>query len=136
MKPTRPPASSHKLQVTLYLRRCADPPVQGIEPISRQEFATKYGMSAQDADKVKSFARRFGLIIDEVDCPERRMVLSGTAAQFARAFRVKFVGWQDAQERVYRSYEGTIQIPADLAGVVVGVFGLDDLPQAAPREGG
>jgi kumamolisin len=130
LKPAVAPPRSRPLQVTIYLKCPAELPHPGAEQISREEFAAKYGAPKQDVDKVVSFAGRFGLTVDQVDRPARRVILSGTPAQFAKAFRIEFVWQLDSNGNVYRSHRGNIQIPANLAGTVSSVLGLEDLPQA------
>jgi kumamolisin len=123
-------AASQRIEVTLSLRRGSALPRPGAAPISREEFAERYGATEEDITKVVSFANRFGLTVDDVNRPSRQVVLSGTIRQLATAFRVEFVWLQDANGKTYRSYKDKIQIPKDLAGTLTSVLGLEDLPQA------
>ena len=59
-------------------------------------------------------------------------MLSGTAAQMSAAFGVS-LGRYEHPGGVYRGREGHVHLPAELRDVIVGVFGLDDRPQAVRR---
>ncbi|MGA9480341.1 MAG: S53 family peptidase, partial [Candidatus Acidiferrales bacterium] len=56
-------------------------------------------------------------------------ILSGTVDAFSRAFGVELNRYQNAGGTC-RMRTGTIQIPANLDGIIEGVFGLDNRPQA------
>ena len=53
------------------------------------------------------------------------MRVSGTAAAMEAAFKPGLVIMRSARDGQYRGRQGTIQIPAELKGIVTGVFGLD-----------
>src|SRR5262249_31065527 len=74
------------------------------------------------------FAKRFHLDVDAILPVERAVILQGTAANFSRAFQVELKTHTLADGRSYRGREGSIRIPAQLANVVIGVFGLDARP--------
>src|SRR5262249_33490677 len=57
---------------------------------------------------------------------------SGAVASFEAAFGVRLEQYQYAAGS-YRGRTGPVHVPADLADVVEGVFGLDDRPQAVPH---
>jgi kumamolisin len=100
----------------------------GSKHLTHAAYAAKHSARAGDINKVKLFAKRFGLAVDEVAPVERSVVLKGTAAQFSKAFRVELKTHKLANGASYRGREGKIFIPATLQGVVVGVFGLDERP--------
>ena len=60
------------------------------------------------------------------------MVLSGTVARMSAAFGVTLGEYRDGGA-TWRGREGFVHLPADLAPIVEGVFGLDDRPAAQPR---
>jgi kumamolisin len=82
--------------------------------------------------QVENFARQHSLAVVESSAARRTIVLSGTLAQMATAFGVRFMNYS-ASGVTYRGYEGKITIPDDLAAVVVAVLGLDNRPAAEPR---
>ena len=100
--------------------------------LSREEFAARYGASPSDVAKVEAFAHQHNLTVVEASLPRRTVVLSGTVASLSAAFGVKLVNYAHSQGN-FRGRTGPIRLPADVAGVVQGVFGLDNRPQARPR---
>jgi len=59
-------------------------------------------------------------------------VLSGDAQSMSAAFGVTLKQFEH-DGGTYRGRTGSISVPADLAGIVEGVFGLDNRPQAEPH---
>jgi kumamolisin len=97
--------------------------------VSRQEFAREHGARQEDLAAVRQFAQLHHLLIVE-ESPERRTVrVSGTAERLEAAFRVKLLRY-GFPGGTYRGRTGAIQLPRELDGIVVGVFGLDNRPQA------
>src|ERR1700728_2927708 len=100
--------------------------------LSREEFAARHGASPDDISKVRAFAKQYGLQVVE-ESPERRSVfLGGTVEAFSKALSVQLNRYQHASG-MYRCRTGTLQIPAELDGIIEGVFGLDNRPQATPH---
>jgi len=99
--------------------------------LSREDFASEYGASQADLDKVAAFAHSNGLEVVESSIPRRTVVLKGTAAQMSKAFAVDLGIYETANEK-YRGREGEVHVPADIADIVEGVFGLDDRKMARP----
>jgi kumamolisin len=99
---------------------------------SREQWAAEQGADPADLQAVESFARESGQTVLGAD-PARRVVqLSGTAEQVAGAFGARLEGMyrpaEDAEP--YRARSGPLSVPAALADVVTGVFGIDNRPQA------
>lgn len=100
--------------------------------LSRSQCAAAHGASAADIERVRLFATRYGMHVLSSSIAERRVVLSGTAQQMAAAFGVQLQQYQSA-DGSFRGRTGELSVPAELADVVEGVFGLDDRPIATPR---
>jgi kumamolisin len=100
--------------------------------LSREEDAAAQGSDPRDLAKVAAFAHANGLAVVESSADRRTVVLSGTAAQFEKAFDVHLQQYE-YNGGTYRGRSGTISVPAELAGTVEGVFGLDNRPQAEPH---
>jgi kumamolisin len=128
------------IEVTVYLRPSAsldwvdgeaarDPGER--RTISRDELAASYGAREDDVAAVRAFAAREGLEVSSVD-PGRRVVkLRGTVDAVARAFGVQSLGlYEHPTYGRYRAREGPLTIPRELEGVITGVFGIDERPQA------
>jgi kumamolisin len=95
--------------------------------LSPGEFVRTHGARRKDLEQVASFAEESGLKVVETSAARRCVVLSGRVAAFSRAFKVRLSAY-DHPQRAYRSYEGTIQIPNRLDGIVEAVYGLDNRP--------
>jgi len=133
-----------QIQVTVFLRRGSSPkqfpdikklgkllPAQR-HHLSRAQFASRHGARPADITKIRAFAKTHGLKIVEVSRPRRSVLLSGSIAAFSSAFAVELNSYQHPAG-TSRMRSGTIQIPASLSGIIEGVFGLDNRPQAKPH---
>ena len=135
------PRPDELVEVSVLLRRRPDgPPLPDFlartspqhpapRPLSREEFAARHGAGGEDRRRLSAFAERSGLtVVSEI--PAARLVkLAGPLASVERAFGVRLQRWTYPAGS-YRGREGPVQLPDDLADVVLGVFGLDNRPQA------
>jgi kumamolisin len=101
-------------------------------PLTREALGALVGASAADARKIERFAHDAGLTVVEVSLPRRTIVLRGPAAAMQRAFGVSLERFQ-ARDGSFRHRTGAVTVPDELAGLITGVFGLDDRPQAKPH---
>lgn len=122
---------TEKIEVSVILapKTRAVPPAAGGALVSRAEFAEKHGADRAAVEKVKAFAASNGLTVGEVSIPRRTVKLEGTCANMSRAFGVQFDRYEYKGEQ-YRARTGSVQLPAELAGSVEAVLGLDNRPQA------
>jgi kumamolisin len=131
-----PADPKERIEVTVFLRRGSSPKQSlgktGTERLSRAKFAALHGARLGDIKKIRAFAARYGLKTVMVSRPRRSVILSGTIDAFARAFSVELDRYEHAAG-ISRMRTGTIQIPAQLKGIIEGVFGLDNRPQAKPH---
>jgi kumamolisin len=100
--------------------------------MSREQFAADYGANPDDIGKIEAFAHQHNLTVVEASSPRRTVVLSGTIAALSAAFSVYLANYEHP-DGAFRGRTGPIYIPADLAGIVQGVFGFDNRPQARPH---
>jgi kumamolisin len=100
--------------------------------LTREEFAATAGASPDDVAKIDDFAHHQGLNVKSVHLASRTVKLSGTVKAFSAAFGVKLAKVKRGTA-TYRMRTGSVQIPADLKDIVVGVHGLDNRPVARPR---
>lgn len=105
------------------------PPV----PVSHDAFADRFGASQSDIDATQRFAQAHGLTVARVDAAQRSVVLSGTIAQFERAFDVKLERFEHKAIGEYRGREGAVHVPDEIHPMVKAVLGLDSRPQARPH---
>jgi len=100
--------------------------------LSREEFAARHGADPKDIARIDAFAHEHGLDVGTVNLGGRTVILSGTVQAMSEAFNVTLQIFEHPSGR-YRGRTGSIEIPAELDGVIVGVFGLDNRPQAKPH---
>lgn len=100
--------------------------------LSREEYAVAHGADSDDLAKVAEFARSHGLAVVESSAARRSVVLSGDAKSMAAAFGVTLQQFEH-EAGAYRGRTGPISVPVDMAGIVEGVFGLDNRPQTEPH---
>jgi kumamolisin len=128
------------IEVSLFLkRRAALPSIANQAPNQRKtlthaEFAAQHGADPADLDLIRQFAKESNLqVLERGDEIERRSVtLAGTAAAMEKAFSVELRDYEHP-EGSYRGRVGPIQVPEQYAGIIEGVFGLDDRPVAKPH---
>jgi kumamolisin len=139
-----PSDPKEQIQVTVFLRRGSSakqfPDVKKLgkllpaqrHHLSRAQFASRHGARPADITKIRAFAKTHGLKVVAASRPRRSVLLSGSIAAFSRAFGVELNNYQHPAG-TSRMRSGTIQIPASLRGIIEGVFGLDNRPQAKPH---
>src|SRR5215469_9335023 len=100
--------------------------------LTREEFAQQYGASPADTEKVRAFAAQYGLKVVSEHRASRTIKLSGTVQAFNAAFGASLRRYEHASVS-YRCRTGALTIPAGLEGIIEGVLGLDNRPQAKPH---
>ncbi len=98
-----------------------------------EEAVAAFGAAPSDLQAVAAFAQAHKLEVVEESIAKRLVRVSGTAAQMNEAFGVQLGRYEHPRGGTYRSYEGEVQLPAKLAGVVEGVLGLDNRKMVRTR---
>ena len=93
--------------------------------MSAEEYGQQYGADPEDMKAVAAFAHHHGLHVVEQSAARRSVVLSGTVQAAEAAFAVTLSDYE-YPHGTYRGRTGPVSIPAELEGIVEGVFGLDD----------
>jgi kumamolisin len=134
------PDPQSEVEVTAYLRPAealdwvdeeADKPPSERRILSREELARTHGAREEDVEAVRRFAAEYGLEVVDVDRARRSVVLRGTVEAMSRAFAAQGLGrFQDSGTGVFLGRQGPLTVPAALGGVITGVFGIDERPQA------
>jgi kumamolisin len=139
---TGTPDPDKRITVGFYLK---DPTERPCRPGSADDFAAleKVGTReelaelrrtqyAEGARLVELFARQHGLEVAEIDFAKRRVRLSGTIGQMAKAFATKFVSCRSARRECHTHVE-PVHISEPLTPWTRGVLGLDTRPRIRPR---
>jgi kumamolisin len=133
----RPAASGEHLTVSVIVRRkkpLAPAHVSGKRRLTHARFNADHAADPAAVALVKRFAKEFGLKVEaSTPAPGRRTIkLTGTVANMQRAFGVS-LSHMTIDGKTCRVRDGSIYLPAELQGYVVGVLGLDNRPQAIPH---
>ena len=91
---------------------------------SPQEFQHEYGSASKDLQATAKWAESYGCRNIETSQERRWVTLSGTLSEIERMLHIQFVECRDRRERLFRGYQGQVEIPASLAAVVEGFTGL------------
>jgi kumamolisin len=101
--------------------------------VRREDWAESYGASQEDIDAVVAFAGSQQITVTDTDRARRTVALHGTVQAITAAFGARLEGvfaTGDGTAR-YRARSGPLTVPAQLDGIVAGVFGIDDRPQSS-----
>ncbi|HEY7124898.1 MAG TPA: S53 family peptidase [Ktedonobacterales bacterium] len=121
-----------RIEVSVYLRPQSGGAPQPDQRLTREEYAARFGASPDDVEKVEAFAHEHDLTVVQTDLARRLVVLAGPASALQQAFGVNLQRYEH-ETGSYRSRSGPVLVPAELAPLVEGVFGLDNRPQARIR---
>ncbi len=133
--------TSQRITVTLITRRRAELPpdlITGPATLSQADLAARHGTDPADLGLIRTVLARYGIEVTAAEAGARLVKATGTIAALAGAFgaslrRVRSPrpgAHGELAEHRYR--EGGLRVPAELAGIVLAVLGLDDRPQARP----
>jgi kumamolisin len=93
--------------------------------MTQAEVEQQFGASQEDIDKVKNTLEALGLQIIDADPATRSVQAGAPASVMEKAFNVRLIRYAH-QRGNYRGRVGELHIPAELNGIVEGVFGLDN----------
>jgi kumamolisin len=100
--------------------------------LTREQFLAQRGALQEDVQKIEEFAHEYGLSISDANLAKGSVTLSGTVANFSKAFDVELLNYESSSGP-YRGRTGPVNIPSELDGIVTAVLGLDNRPQARPH---
>jgi kumamolisin len=127
-------AADEQLSVTLKLRRKAPLTVEAAAaaPMTRAALAQAYGADPADIAAVTTALEALGLRVQSTNAATRTVIVQGSVAAMEAAFDVKLFDYKHP-DGDYRGRVGAVCLPPQLAGIVVGVFGLDNRRVARRR---
>jgi subtilase family serine protease len=102
--------------------------------ITPQQFAQAFGVSEDDADRLKEWLQSHGFEVEEATAGGLSVVFSGSAAQVESAFHTQIHAYKVGGE-LHHANSSDPEIPAALAEVVGGVVSLHDF-RSAPQNTG
>jgi kumamolisin len=116
------------IELTIKLRRKKELPVITGRPstiLTRAELEAEYGADPADIQKVSTVLSGLGLKVLSEDPMSCSVKVAGPTHIVEKVFLVKLFHYSHASGN-YRGRTGDLHIPAELAGIVTGVFGLDN----------
>jgi kumamolisin len=133
-----PVKPNSQIEVTVMLRRKSEEGLPTLDAfldgerasgITRQILADRYGSRAEDATAVETWAKSKHLSVSSVDLARRQLHLTGSAEAMEKAFQAKLSMYNHPRTGTHHCRpEGEVKIPCDVAKVIIGVFGLNDMP--------
>ncbi|RXH16671.1 peptidase S53 [Bradyrhizobium guangzhouense] len=127
----RPTDAGEQLTVTLMLRR--KPGHVKLKPEamvadskarpSRDAFAATRGADPSELEKVVAAVKAADLDVLEADAARRSVVVRGSAATINKAFKIQLNDYK-YEHGTYRSHDGAVNLPSDVAPYVEAVVGL------------
>ncbi len=93
--------------------------------LTPKEFGERFGGDAANYEYLRSWAAAQGLVAGERTDARTSLSLDGTAAQFARVFSTGFARFETPEHGEGQVTLTAPRLPAELAGRVEGVVGLD-----------
>ena len=133
-----PAPCDERLEVTLRIRPkntlpaaedMLQPSTAPLKQLTHEQYKESYGADAKDLALVAKFAKDNNLSVVRQSAARRTVILAGTVQDMNRAFGVKLKTYA-YPGGTYRGRIGDVCIPATLASVIEGVFGLDNRPVA------
>jgi kumamolisin len=137
-KEIAPAPSDERAEVTIRVRpKNAMPKAQDmltasggpLPQLTHKQYEERYGADDKDLASVRKFAEQHNLNVVRESAARRSVILAGTVADLNNAFGVNLKTYA-YPGGTYRGRTGSVKIPANLASVVEGVFGLDNRPVA------
>jgi kumamolisin len=119
--------ASARVDITVTLKGPDLPPLTA-EPaptLTREQIERDYGVPAQAVLKVERALGAFGLKVRAVRQGGRSLRMTGTASAIQAAFRPNLGIYEVPGQGKLRAREGELSIPAELEGLVTGVYGID-----------
>jgi kumamolisin len=101
--------------------------------LSGADFNAAFGADPADLQKIGQWAKANKLKVLDSSVPKRRVLVQGKIGDICKAFGTELNEYQHPQRGRFRGRVGQLHVPADLSGVVQGVFGLDTRPIGRPR---
>jgi hypothetical protein len=98
--------------------------------VTPAQFAASYGATDDQIATAKNWLESQGLTVGTVSAAKTRLTVTGTAAQVQQAFAVALRRYQMAGV-VHFANSTQPSLPQEIAPLIAGVSGLDDMPAAS-----
>ncbi|HEX4386767.1 MAG TPA: S53 family serine peptidase [Myxococcales bacterium] len=119
---------SRGAELEQFVAKLSAQPVAARTYLSKAELAAQHGADPADLDAVERFAQQHNLLVAQRSQAERKIILCGKLGDLLNAFPAEVHLYHHATG-TYRGRHGEIHVPAELSGIVTGVFGFDTRPK-------
>jgi kumamolisin len=96
-------------------------------------FNAAFGADPADLEKIAQWAKANKLTVLDSSVPKRRVLVEGSIGGICKAFGTELDEYEHPTRGRFRGRVGPLELPAELSGIVQGVFGLDTRPVGRPR---
>lgn len=103
------------------------PPLQRAY-MDRKTLAQQTGADPADVELLRTYCERFGIKI--TGSHWRSVTLAGPLDQMTSAFGATVAIFEDAMKQRFRHRSDSLRVPAEIAGIVRGIFGLHQWPRS------
>jgi len=120
------PSQAQQADLEELLRQQQDPLSPNYRAwLTPQQYASRFGLSAADQDRIKNWLRSQGFSIDSVSASGNRISFSGSVARVETAFQTELHRFNVGGESHFANAT-ELSVPASLSGLLLSVRGLDD----------
>ncbi len=98
--------------------------------LTPQQFAAQFGPAEDQLATVTNYLQSQGLVVSSVSTTHSRLTVTGTAGQAQQAFAVRLDRFT-VDNALHFANATEPALPAEVAPLIAGISGLDDLPQPA-----
>jgi kumamolisin len=96
--------------------------------LTHEELESEFGADSASLDHIERYASSQNLVVVRRSTAQRSIVVRGTLGDLIGAFPAR-VNLYHHPRGTYRGRSGEIQVPAELADVITGIFGFDTRPK-------
>lgn len=128
------PSASQQSALNKLLAQQQDPKSPNYHKwLTPQQYGERFGLSQNDLNKVVSWLKSEGFVIQSVAAGRNVIVVSGTAGQAQSAFKAEIHRY-NVEGQQHFANSTPIMIPAALQGILTGMIGVNDFrPHTANR---
>jgi kumamolisin len=94
--------------------------------MTREQLVDQHGSDPKAVESIEAFAKAHNLVVTQNEPASARMGLAGTVEDVNAAFGVELFDYTHPKLGEFRARTGPVHIPADMAGAITGVFGLNN----------
>lgn len=98
--------------------------------LARGAFATRFGATAAEVDRVSTALERDGLVVQGLSANRLELKVTGSTGSMANAFDTRFAEIRLPDGVVGRATTTAVHVPATIAGSITSIVGFDTLERA------